>query len=45
MPTIGSIARPASEERRATAGTARKNGVDRKVTSDAPPSSPTIHQT
>ena len=45
MPTIGSIARPASEERRPIAGTARKNGVDIRVKQEAQPSFPTIHQT
>jgi hypothetical protein len=45
MPMIGNIARPASDEHRATQGTATKNGVDRNVSNDAQPSSPMTHQT
>ena len=42
MPASGSSARPASDDRRASHGTARKNGVDsqvRQATCQSPPTS------
>ncbi len=44
MPVNGNKARPASDERRATAGTAKKNGVERNVKNDGQMLSLTAHK-